>query len=41
LAAHRDFRPEEIGEIDKVFSYVNYIEFHMLPLELNRSRTRW
>jgi hypothetical protein len=34
LAAHRDFRPEEIGEIDKVFSYVNYIGFHMLPLVL-------
>src|SRR6266702_2246349 len=34
LAAHRDFRPEEIGEIDKVFSYSDHVWFHTLLLLL-------
>src|SRR5882724_3061983 len=32
LAAHRDFRPEESGEIDKVFAYFHEGGFHTLLL---------
>src|SRR6266446_3212855 len=34
LAAHRDFGPEEIGEIDKVFAYFHEGGFHTLLLLL-------
>ena len=40
VAAHRDFRPEEIGEIDEVFAYFHEGGFHTLEVSVGPYKTQ-